>query len=46
MPLKMPDFKIGDLYIIKRQPLVKFLGVILGWNVLWKNDIKAVENKL
>lgn len=46
MLLKMPDFKIGDLFIIKRQPLVEFLGVILGGNVLWKNDIKAVENKL
>ena len=45
LPLKLPDLKI--VYsVLKRQASIKFLGVMLDENILWKEHIKTVENKL
>ena len=43
--LKMPGLKIGD-NVIKRQPSIKFLGVILDENASCKDLTKTVENTL
>ena len=40
--LKMPELKIGNS-IIKRKTSVKFLGMILDENILWKDHIKTME---
>ena len=45
LPIKMSKLKIGNS-IIKKKSLVKFLGVLLDENILWKNHIKLIEKKL
>ena len=42
LPLKMPELKIGN-NIIKRKSSVRFLGVMLGENISWKDHIKTIE---
>ena len=41
----MLELKIGNS-IIKRKSLVKFLGVMLYENILWKGYIKMIKKKL
>ena len=41
----MPELKIGNS-TIKRNFSVKFLGVMWGENILWKDHIKTIEKKL
>ena len=43
--LKLPNFKTVNS-VLKRQTSFKFLGVMLNENILWKENIKIVENKL
>ena len=45
LPLKLPDLRIVNS-ILKRQASIKFLGIMLDENILWKEHIKTVENKL
>ena len=40
----MPELKIGN-NIIKRKSSIKFLGVMLDENKLWKDHIKTIEEK-
>ena len=40
----MPKLKICN-GIIKRESLVKFLGIILHENTSWKDHIKTIEKK-
>ena len=40
----MPKLKICN-DIIKRESLVKFLGIILHENTSWKDHIKTIEKK-
>ena len=42
---KMSELKIGNS-IIKRRSSVKFLGVMLDENILWKDHTKTIEKKL
>ena len=41
----MLELKI-DNSIIKKKSLVKFLGVMLDGNILWKDYIKTIKKKL
>ena len=41
----MPELKISN-HIFKRKSSVKFLGVMLDENILWKDNIKTTEKKL
>ena len=41
----MLELKIGNS-IIKRKSLVKFLGVMMDENILWKDFIKTIKKKL
>ena len=43
--LKLSELKIVNS-VLKRQPSVEFLGVMLHENISWKEHIKTVENKL
>ena len=45
LPLKLSELKIVNS-VLKRQPSVEFLGVMLHENISWKEHIKTVENKL
>ena len=42
---KMSELKIGNS-IIKRRSSVKFLGVMLDENILWKDHTKTIEKKI
>ena len=44
IPLKLLRLQINN-YNIKRIPSIKFLGVLLHENSLWKDHIKYTENK-
>ena len=45
MPLKLPRLQINN-YNTGRILSVKFLGVLLVENLLWKDYIKYAENKI
>ena len=45
VPLKLPRFQINN-YNIERIPSIKFLGVLLDENLLWKHHIKYTQNKI
>ena len=45
MPLKLPRLQINN-YNTGRILSIKFLGVLLVENLLWKDYIKCAENKI
>ena len=45
MPLKLPRLQINN-YNTVRILSIKFLGVLLVENLLWKDYIKCAENKI
>ena len=45
LPLVLPKFFINN-QIIKRQSLIKFVGILLDKNLSWKEHLKLTENKI
>ena len=45
IPLQLPKLDIHGV-IIKREKVMKFLGVILDENMTWKNHISCIESKV
>ena len=45
IPLRLPRLAINNK-IIKRETVMKFLGVLLDENLNWKNHIHCIENKI
>ena len=45
LPLQLPAMTLNNIEI-KRENSVKFLGVIIDENLIWKNHIEVVENKI
>ena len=45
MPLVLPKLFINN-QVIKRQSSIKFLGILLGENLSWKEHLKLTENKV
>ena len=44
IPLRLPTLEINNI-IIKRDPTMKFLGVLLDENLNWKTHISCIEKK-
>ena len=45
IPLKLPALTINETEI-KRETVIKFLGVLLDENFTWKNHIDYIQNKI
>ena len=45
IPLVLPTLRINN-NLIKRVDHTKFLGVLFGENLTWKNHINLIENKI
>ena len=45
IPLQLPKLEINSISI-KRESVMKFLGVLLDENMTWKNHISCIENKI
>ena len=45
LPLKLPELSISNQGV-KRASYTKFLGVLLEENILWKEHLKYIENKM
>ena len=45
IPFQLPKLDINNIKI-KRENLMKFLGVLLDENMTWKNHISCIENKI
>ena len=45
LPLVLPKLFINN-QVIKRQSSIKFLGILLGENLLWKEHLKLTESKI
>ena len=45
IPLRLPELKINNI-TIKREPTMKFLGILLDENFNWKEHIKCIESKI
>ena len=45
LPLQLPAMTLSNIEI-KSENSIKFLGVIIGENLTWKNHIEVVENKI
>ena len=45
IPLRLPTLEINNI-IIKRDPTMKFLGVLLDENLNWKTHISCIEKKI
>ena len=45
LPLKLPQLNINNK-IIKREPSIKFLGVIIDEHINWKKHVETVNNKI
>ena len=45
IPLRLPKLIINDT-IIKRESVIKFLGVLLDENFTWKSHISCIEKKI
>ena len=45
IPLRVPKLEINNSSI-KREKIMKFLGVLLDENMTWKNHVSCVENKI
>ena len=45
LQLQLPAMTFNNIEI-KRENSVKFLGIIIDENLIWKNHIEVVENKI
>ena len=45
LPSKLPTMTFNNIEI-RRENSIKFLGVIIDENLIWKNHIEVVENKI
>ena len=45
LPSQLPSMTFNNIEI-KRENSIKFLGVIIDKNLIWKNHIEVVENKI
>ena len=46
IPLQPPNLEINGVVSIKRENVMKFLGIFLDENMTWKNHISSIENKI